>query len=104
MGFEYRFRVSRQDMDHLGRNPDGITTLDTLLKSAPGFTGQVGSVYSFNDSSAERKRWPATALLDGDGFVLCLYERTPTSLDLALMNYLIHELIARSGHVEVEEA
>lgn len=104
MGYEYRFRLSRGDVEALARHPDGVRTVDALLRAAPGFTGHEGSTYCFNDDTAARTGWPTSVSLDEGGFTLCLYDRRAGSPDLALLTHLCLELLARCGHVEVEDA
>lgn len=101
MGFEFNFKITAQDLEHLSRSPDGIEDLDRLLRSAPSFKEARGSTYTYSEEPEDHRRWPATISLQDSGFCLCIYNR---STEMRLMNFLIHELLSRCGRVEVEDA
>lgn len=100
MGHEYNFKVSEEDLKTLARHPDGVDSLQGILRSGPGFLGEAESIYSYGEPNG----WLPTVWLHEDGFLLCIYDRSPDSPDRKLMDYLIHELLNRCGHVEVEDA
>lgn len=102
MGFEYRFRISADDHESLGRNPDGVDTLDKLLLAGPHYLGKKDNVYSYNADASEG--WSSTIAVDETGLCLCIYNRSANSADRRLMDYLYHALLERCGRVEVEDA
>ena len=101
MGIEYNFRITKQDIQNLSRCPDGVDDLDQLLHSAPHFIEESESTYTYSEEPENEDRWPSNISIQEYGFCLCMYDR---SSDLKLMDYLIHELLDRCGHVEVEDA
>jgi hypothetical protein len=104
MGFEYDFKITRQDIENLSRSPGRINSLDELLRSAPYFKEKSGSTYTYNEEPREKGKWPSTISLQEYGFCLCIHDQSPGSKDVELMDYLIHELLDRCGHVEIEDA
>lgn len=104
MGFEYQFHLSEQDKQTLARNPDGIDSLEKLLQSAPGYIGTGNGIYAYSEAPDNPERWPSSASLNADGFLLCIYSRKRDTLDQQLLDYLIRELLDRCGRVEVEDA
>ncbi len=104
MGFEYNFKITEQDIESLAMNSDSIDNLDKLLRTAPCFIEKYKSTYTYSDEPENENRWPLTISVREYGFSLCIYNRSPGSLDWKLMNYLIFELLNRCGHVEVEDA
>ena len=101
VGFEYNFKVSEEDLKTLARHPDGVDNLPAILRSGPGFLGEAESIYSYGGS--DQQDWRPSVALHANGFYLCIYDRSPDSPDMKLVDYLIHELLHRCGRVEVEE-
>ena len=104
MGIEYNFIIKKQDIENFARNPDGIDNLDKLLRSALCFIEENNSAYTYSDEPENENRWPLTISIQEYGFCLCIYNRSPGSLDEKILNYLIYQLLNRCGHVEVEDA
>jgi hypothetical protein len=102
VGFEYRFKITGQDIENLSRSPGRIDSLVELLRSAPYFQAKSESTYTYNEES--ENEWPSTVSLEEYGFLLCIYDQSPGSRDVELMDYLVHELLDRCGHVEIEDA
>jgi hypothetical protein len=103
MGFEYRFKLGRGDLENLARNPDGIADLDTLLRAGPGFLAKQGEDYSFSSDPTDKERWPSAVRVEQTGFLLCIYSRAQGSDGQQLLRYLMDSLLDRCGRLEVEE-
>ena len=103
MGFEYNFKITKKDIDCLASEVDGIDGLDALFRLAPHFLDSDGSTYSYSGEPENADRWSSNIAIQDFGFRLCIYDRTPGSADMALMNFLLHELLGRCGRLEVED-
>jgi hypothetical protein len=103
MGFEYRFKLAPGDLDTLARNPDGIASLDALLRSLPEFRDQRDNTYFYGKES-DPDRWPSTITMKPTELLVCIYSRADTAPGPALLRSLMDELLDRCGHVDVENA
>ena len=104
MGYEYRFRITPQDLENLSRCQDGINTLEKLLAVGPGFIEKNDVVFLYSDQPENEHRWPSTIHVDDAGFCLGIYQRTANSIDQQLLNFLMQELLNRCGRLEVADA
>lgn len=104
MGFEYRFILGAQCIENLSRQPDGINTIDSVLRSTPLFLQMdVPNIYTFASGNSKSEKWLPTIHTESDSFILCLYSRSRDSDDFKLLNYLMHEFLDRCGSICVEE-
>jgi len=102
MGFEYRFKITEQHEAVLKNQPDGIDSLDLVLRDAPHFIGEAAGIYSYSDDPKNPDRWPSTVGVEAEGFVLCLTLRD--AADTELLNHLMTVLLQRCGGLIVEDA
>ena len=102
MGFEYAFKITETDIECLARCPDGIDSLEKLLRAAPHFIESDQTTFRYGTPESQNE-WPANISIEDFGLSVCIYRKSADSTDQALMNYLIHELLDRCGHVEVED-
>jgi len=101
MGFEYRFRVTRQDF-----LPDpsltGKDAMDALLTGLPGYRRRDETTYYFNNPEGSSTDWDANILVCPDELILCISSRRTWASDLMIA--LMFALLNSCGRLEVEDA
>jgi len=101
MGFEYKFRVTRQDF-----LPDprvtGTDPMDALLTNLPGYIRRDETTYYFNNPNGTSTGWDANVLVCPEELLLCIYCRETWGTEL--MTALMFALLDRCGRLEVEDA
>ena len=98
MGREYTFKINKEDLEVLARNPGEVNNLDLLLKGLPYFTKVKQEDYYYSDKPKDKKRWPSIITIQNEGLSFLSYEN-----DRILLNRIIEDLLDYCGHVDVED-